>query len=374
MALCCAQRHLFSARCDQMQAQSLCPQRTQAARIQHPHFGREIVSNSNGQPHGITCFNGRHERRSIFSSEASARRTFGLQGLCPSDRKGGVPPGARAAAGGSGGSGELLVDSFARVDTDRSARTGFPEVVWSLGKTPEQIAAILSAMARQQPVAMATRVAPDVHDAVKRLLPAVQYHEVARIMTLRGGGGGNDGGAAGAEPTWVGTPVLGRLAVVCAGTSDLPVAEEARVTAEVMGCQVSLIADVGVAGLHRLLGQIPTIKEADAVVVVAGMDGALPSVLAGLVDAPVIAVPTSVGYGTAFAGLAPLLAALNACAPGVTVVNIDNGFGAAMAAARILRRAAAAASVAEGRWRPPSDAPAAPHPSRLGSSSPPSAP
>ncbi|CAI5460464.1 unnamed protein product [Closterium sp. Yama58-4] len=256
------------------------------------------------------------------------------------------------------------LEQFARIDHGRQARTGMPEVVYGQGKTPQQIAAILTAMGERagqsggqgggQRVVMATRVDAEAAQQVCALLPSAIYHPLARVLHLplplppAGGAEASEAGesesGAGSAAENVGDSGGGRegasghVMVVTAGTTDLPVAEEARVTLELMGVPVSLIADVGVAGLHRVITQLPRIRQAAVVIVVAGMDGALPSVISGLVDMPVIAVPTSVGYGASFGGVAALLAALNACAPGVTVVNIDNGFGAAAAAARILLR------------------------------------
>ncbi|HLU27147.1 MAG TPA: nickel pincer cofactor biosynthesis protein LarB [Glycomyces sp.] len=210
---------------------------------------------------------------------------------------------------------------WAKIDTGRPARTGAAEAVYAAGKTPEQVVAALRALRESHPgrVAVATRCDPAC---------------VERITAAFGEEAWCDSGVAaiGGFPE----PGAGPLAVVCAGTSDLPVAREAEIVARANGVDAHLVADVGVAGLHRLLDAVPRLREAACVIVVAGMDGALPSVLAGLVAAPVVAVPTSVGYGAAFGGLAPLLTMLNSCSPGVTVVNIDNGFGAAMAAVRIL--------------------------------------
>lgn len=247
----------------------------------------------------------------------------------------------------SNGSQEFPVDDFARIDSGRSERTGFPEVVWGPGKTPEQIASIMEAMAEKQFRVMATRISSDVHEKVKKLLPGVIYHPVGRILTYisekdknssekEKNVSENDKNIS--ENDKFRQPEMeGKVAILSAGTSDLFVAEEARITAEVMGCQNFQIFDIGVAGLHRLLRQLPSLLSADVIIVAAGMDGALPSVVAGLVEVPVIAVPTSIGYGAAFGGISPLLGALNSCSPGVLVVNIDNGFGAAMAAARIIK-------------------------------------
>ena len=211
---------------------------------------------------------------------------------------------------------------FASLDHHRSLRKGFPEVVLGEGKNPEQVAAIAERLAAQSDRLLVTRADVETYRAVKERVPDALYHAVARAVTLDRGN----------EPRRPG------IAVCCAGTSDVPVAEEAAVTAELMGSVVDRMFDVGVAGLHRLLDKIERLRAAKALVVVAGMEGALPSVVAGLVAAPVIAVPTSVGYGARFRGLAPLLAMLNACAAGVAVVNIDNGFGAGYLAAVINRQ------------------------------------
>jgi pyridinium-3,5-biscarboxylic acid mononucleotide synthase len=212
---------------------------------------------------------------------------------------------------------------FAKVDHHRALRRGFPEVVYGSGKTPEQIAAIVERITAHEQNVLVTRTTPEVHALVSRSRPEARYHGVARCLTVS------------LRPT---PPLSGRVAVVSAGTSDLPVAEEAVLTAEFHGATVDRVHDVGVAGLHRLLAQGPTLREAHVVIVVAGMEGALPSVVGGLIDAPVIAVPTSVGYGASFQGLAALLAMLNSCASGVAVVNIDNGFGAGYLASAILRK------------------------------------
>jgi hypothetical protein len=211
---------------------------------------------------------------------------------------------------------------FAKVDHHRALRRGFPETVFGAGKTKEQIAAIVERIAARGQRVLVTRTTGDVHRLVAATRPEARFHEEARCLTLE---------------TAPAPALPGRIAVCAAGTSDLPVAEEAAVTAAFHGATVERIYDVGVAGLHRLLDRAETIRQADVVVVVAGMEGALPSVVAGLVDAPVVAVPTSIGYGAAFHGLAALLAMLNSCASGVGVVNIDNGFGAAHLACLILR-------------------------------------
>jgi NCAIR mutase (PurE)-related protein len=210
---------------------------------------------------------------------------------------------------------------WAKIDTGRPARTGAAEAVYAAGKTPEQVVGALAALREAHPgrVAVATRCDEACVAAVREAFGDEVLVEAGVC-------------AVGVFPV----AEAGPLAVVCAGTSDLPVAREAEIVARANGIDVRLVADVGVAGLHRLLDKVADLREAACVIVVAGMDGALPSVVAGLVGAPVVAVPTSVGYGAAFGGLAPLLTMLNSCSPGVVVVNIDNGFGAAMAAARIL--------------------------------------
>ena len=215
---------------------------------------------------------------------------------------------------------------FAHLDVERVRRTGLPEFIFGLGKTAGQITQLLQGLHDAGQVAVATRVDDDKAAAIRAALPAVLDHRVARVMVLPA-----PGSPAEAE-------TLGAVAVVCAGTSDLPVAEEAAVVLEALGHPVVRVRDVGVAGIHRLMGQLDTLRSTRAVIVVAGMEGALPSVVAGLVGRPVIGVPTSVGYGAAFGGVAALLGMLNACAPGVSVVNIDNGFGAACQAALINRR------------------------------------
>ncbi len=210
--------------------------------------------------------------------------------------------------------------AFATLDLHRALRRGFPEAVYGAGKTPEQIAAIVERMRRAGQTALVTRVGPEVRDAVARLYPDVEYHQEARALVLRS-----------AQPPRSRPGVV----VVTAGTSDLPVAEEAALTAELLGQGVVRIHDVGVAGLHRLLAHREALTSARVIVAVAGMEGALPSVVAGLVDCPVVAVPTSTGYGTGLGGVAALLAMLNSCSPGVAVVNIDNGYGAGCLAALI---------------------------------------
>jgi NCAIR mutase (PurE)-related protein len=213
---------------------------------------------------------------------------------------------------------------YASVDHHRSLRTGFPEVILGQGKTPEQIASIAERLAANSESVLVTRADHDAYTSVKERLPDAVYHPAARAITLEREGRARFPG----------------VVICCAGTSDVPVAEEAAVTAEVMGSAADRMYDVGVAGIHRLLDKTDRLRQARAIVVVAGMEGALPSVVAGLVAAPVIAVPTSIGYGASFGGLAPLLAMLNACAAGVAVVNIDNGFGAGYMAAVINRQSA----------------------------------
>jgi pyridinium-3,5-biscarboxylic acid mononucleotide synthase len=214
---------------------------------------------------------------------------------------------------------------FATLDHHRSLRCGSPEVIFCPAKTPEQVCAIFSGLAAHGANVLATRATEAQAAAVTAEFPAVEWDRTARTLVLR----------QGEQPV-----PTGHVAIVSAGTSDLPVAEEARVTAEVMGAAVTTHYDVGVAGLHRLLAHCEKLQEANALVVVAGMEGALASVVGGLVSAPVIAVPTSVGYGASFGGLAPLLTMLNSCAAGVSVVNIDNGFAAGHIAAMINRRCA----------------------------------
>jgi len=211
---------------------------------------------------------------------------------------------------------------FARLDLDRARRCGVPEVIFAPGKRLEHIVEIAMAMYEAGEPVMITRAAPEVFDAVQKRLSTAVYHAEARCIT--------------ADPKPLPSP-RGAVAIVSAGTADGAVAEEAALTAERMGARVERIRDVGVAGLHRLLARLETIRRMRVVVVVAGMEGALPSVVGGLVSCPVIAVPTSVGYGAHFNGLAPLLTMLNSCVPGVLVVNIDNGFGAGVAAAMINR-------------------------------------
>ncbi|HEX4655740.1 MAG TPA: nickel pincer cofactor biosynthesis protein LarB [Mycobacteriales bacterium] len=214
---------------------------------------------------------------------------------------------------------------FARLDTHRGVRTGDPEVVYGAGKTPDQVVALLRTLAEQSQrrPALATRLTDDAVERVRAELPDASVDEVARCALV------------GVLPQ-----TSGSVAVVAAGTSDEPVAAEAAFVARAFGAEVTRVRDVGVAGIHRLLAEFPMLDRADCLVVVAGMEGALPSVVGGLVGTPIVAVPTSVGYGASFGGIAALLAMLNSCAPGITVVNIDNGFGAGVFAARVARRIA----------------------------------
>ena len=211
---------------------------------------------------------------------------------------------------------------FATIDHHRALRQGFPEVIYGAGKSTEQLVAIAQRIAERGDGVLATRVADDAVPGLLAALPGAQHNALARTVMLRA-----------SQPP---ATARGTLLVVTAGTSDLPVAEEAVVTADAMGCATDRLTDVGVAGIHRVLAGRGALERASVVIVVAGMDGALASVVGGLVRVPVIAVPTSVGYGASFGGIAPLLTMLNSCAAGVTVVNIDNGFGAAVAAARVL--------------------------------------
>jgi pyridinium-3,5-biscarboxylic acid mononucleotide synthase len=209
---------------------------------------------------------------------------------------------------------------FAKVDLHRSLRKNFPEVIFGEGKTPEQVAQIAAKIGERDQRLLVTRITKAHAVAVRRKLKRAVYHETARCVTYQRN-------ELRKRP--------GTIAVLAAGTSDLPVAEEAAITADIMGNQVERLHDVGVAGLHRLLDRLPVIQSAHVIVAVAGMEGALPSVVAGLVNKPVIAVPTSIGYGASLGGLAALLAMLNSCGSGLTVVNINNGFGAGYAASQI---------------------------------------
>ncbi|MEW6307263.1 MAG: nickel pincer cofactor biosynthesis protein LarB [Verrucomicrobiota bacterium] len=209
---------------------------------------------------------------------------------------------------------------FAQVDTHRGLRKGFPEVVFGSGKTPAQVVKLAAKLLQHEQRLLVTRITPEHAKALRKPFKSAVHHEAARCVVIE------------RKPL---RKRPGFIAILCAGTSDLPVAEEAAITADIMGNRVERIYDVGVAGLHRLLRRLDVIQQANVVVAVAGMEGALPSVVAGLVSRPVIAVPTSVGYGASFGGITALLAMLNSCASGVTVVNIDNGFGAGYAASQI---------------------------------------
>ena len=213
---------------------------------------------------------------------------------------------------------------FARVDTDRKQRLGFPEVIFCAGKTPPEVLAISRTILENDGVVLGTRATHEQFRLVQQEFKHAKFHERARCITIE----------RASLPK-----MTGIVGVLCAGTSDLPVAEEAAVTLEIFGCSVGRFCDVGVAGIHRLLAVREELEKCNALIVVAGMEGALPSAVAGLVSKPIIAVPTSVGYGASFGGLAALLGMLNSCGSGVTVVNIDNGFGAAYAAATINRLA-----------------------------------
>jgi len=229
---------------------------------------------------------------------------------------------------------------FARVDTDRTRRCGFPEVIFGAGKTAVEVLAIARAILSREPVLLVSRANSEQRAVIEAEWPIARWHERAKCITIE------------REPL---ARIGETVAVVCAGTSDLPVAEEAAITLEIFGNAVLRIADVGVAGIHRLLAVRDQLEACSVVVVVAGMEGALPSAVAGLISKPVIAVPTSVGYGASFGGLAALLGMLNSCGSGVTVVNIDNGFGAAYAAAQINRLVAAQDSTRNAQ-RPTSNA------------------
>ncbi len=214
---------------------------------------------------------------------------------------------------------------FAKIDHDRTERCGMPEVIFGQGKTPQQVAEIFQRLQKRGSNVLATRVSKEAAASIMALVPEAKVHTLARCVTL-----------------WQSNaPINGKIGVVCAGTSDLPVAEEAAITAELFGSEVTRICDVGVAGLHRLLAHIDTLRAMHVLVVCAGMEGALPSVVAGLVRVPVLAVPTSIGYGASFGGVTALLGMLNSCSPNVSVVNIDNGFGAGYQATLIARQAGA---------------------------------
>ncbi|MGI6685426.1 MAG: nickel pincer cofactor biosynthesis protein LarB [Bacillota bacterium] len=210
---------------------------------------------------------------------------------------------------------------FAKVDHHRALRNGYPEVIFCQGKTVEQVIMIMEKLIRHNPIVLGTRATPEMYHEVAQVIPQVKYYELGRVIEYQ------------KEPL----PKKGRILVISAGTADLPVAEEAAITANALGHYVEKLYDVGVAGIHRLLDNYQVLNKARAIIVAAGMEGALASVVAGLVEVPVIGVPTSVGYGASFQGLAPLLTMLNSCANGIGVVNIDNGFGAAALASAIIR-------------------------------------
>ena len=211
---------------------------------------------------------------------------------------------------------------FARIDHHRELRTGYPEIIYCAGKTIEQVVGIFRIMKERENSVFGTRANEEMYKAVKKIFPKVKYYKEARIISLRK-----------KDPEVPDT----KIAVITAGTSDIPVAEEAAVTAELLGNKVVRIYDAGVAGIHRLVDKLPEIRSCRVIVVIAGMEGALASVVGGLVDKPVIAVPTSIGYGANFGGVSALLAMLTSCSSGVTVVNIDNGFGAGFSASMINR-------------------------------------
>jgi NCAIR mutase (PurE)-related protein len=215
------------------------------------------------------------------------------------------------------------VGDFAKIDHHRQLRTGFPEVIWGEGKTLEQLIGIMQTMIKRSPLVMATRINASIAEQLQAEVEGLGYYPQARICALG----------------QLKTKYKGKIGILSAGTADLPVAEEAAVTAQLCGFTILRLWDVGVSGIHRLFSHRQLLQEADVLIVVAGMEGALPSVVAGIVDCPVIGVPTSIGYGASFGGIAPLLTMLNSCAAGVGVVNIDNGFGGAILAGQILRRA-----------------------------------
>lgn len=211
---------------------------------------------------------------------------------------------------------------FAKIDSHRALRCGFPEVIFCQGKTPRQVVEIAQEIVKDESDLLATRASPEIYETVSKRFPEAQYNEIARTITIK---------------RTRRRQQEGLIMVITAGTLDIPVAEEARVTAELMGNKVKALYDVGVAGIHRLLKNRKDLSKANVIIVVAGMEGALAGVVGGLIDRPVIAVPTSVGYGASFSGIAPLLTMLNTCAAGVAVVNIDNGFGAGYVASLINR-------------------------------------
>ncbi|MDR2028400.1 MAG: nickel pincer cofactor biosynthesis protein LarB [Treponema sp.] len=231
------------------------------------------------------------------------------------DRGSALPGGESPEGAGPWGTGDFTIEDFACIDARRAKRTGYPEVVYCLGKTADQAEAIISGMRERGIPVLGTKADPVLAERIRRRFPDAVYDEAARTLTVgrvRGEGEGR-----------------GLITVVAAGTADLPVAKEAVRCGEFLGSRVSLISDVGVAGIHRLFARLEEIRKARVIIAVAGMEGALASVIAGLVSVPVIALPTSAGYGASFGGLSALLGMLNSCSPGISVVNIDNGFGAA---------------------------------------------
>lgn len=230
----------------------------------------------------------------------------------------------------------MNLDDFADLDFDRAKRCGFPEVIYAASKTPEQIAAIAQALLAEHGIAFATRVKDEAVPVLRAAFPDACWFERSRVFLVDRRKAPLSG-ATFEELLACPNRAAGNVIVACAGTSDLPVAEEAALTARIMGSHVEMLVDVGVAGVHRTLQHLDELQSARAIVVVAGMEGALASLIGGLVDVPVVAVPTSVGYGASFGGIAALLGMLNSCAGGVSVVNIDNGFGAGQIADRINR-------------------------------------
>ena len=285
-----------------------------------PHGGRVAVflSRSASPGHHFSC-------ATAFPATLALMDRDRLQDLLDRVASGRLAPSEAAGLLATAPVEEL---GFANIDHHRALRDGLPEVVLAMGKTPAQVTAIAVRIAAKAGRVLVTRVEPAHLSALSEAIPQLQHNEHARLAWLD------------PDPR----PRIGTVAVICAGTADIPVAEEAAITAEMMGAAVERIYDVGVAGLHRLTPHLATIRAANALVVAAGMEGALPSVIGGLVANPVIAVPTSIGYGASFGGLAALLGMLNSCATGVTVVNIDNGFGAGFSAATINRLAVAASA------------------------------
>ena len=264
---------------------------------------------------GATLLSPVHHNTTVFLNNAAA-----LRALLDDVREGRADPAAALDRIMAALRDQPFEDlGFAKVDHHRAIRQGFPEVILGLGKTPSQIATIAAEIVRHGHPLLVTRADEAAWQAVKAAVDGAEYHEIARCITLKGQI----------------APGVGTIALCCAGTADVPVAEEAAVTAELLGNTVDRLYDLGVAGLHRLLSQRARLEGARVIIVVAGMEGALPSVVAGMVGVPVIAVPTSIGYGASFGGVAALLGMLNSCANGVSVVNIDNGYGAGCIASMI---------------------------------------